>query len=98
MDNHCHHIDSWEQSDSFHAFHRQLVAELRLLRFHEEFYDSIEINVGDAHMDSAGARSSKVDRQDQVRSACVTSSSRQEGDHPATRRKNRGLKRPSRPV
>ena len=89
-----------------YVFHRQLVAELRLLRFHDEFYDSIEINVGDAHMDSAGARSFKVDRQDQEWSACVTSSSRQEGDQegnvpaptPSHQTEEHVLKRPSRPV
>ena len=51
---------------SFDVLRRQLVAELRLLRFHEEFYVSmLEISVGDEQIDSAGARSSGDDRQDQ---------------------------------
>ena len=59
---------------------QQLVAELRLLRIHEEFYVSMEVNVGDEQMDSVGARSSETDRQDQRWSAYVTSSGRQDGD------------------
>ena len=56
------------------------MAELRLLRIHEGFYVSMEVNVGDEQMDSAGARSSETDRQDQRWSAYVTSSGRQDGD------------------
>ena len=40
----------------------------------------MEVNVGDEQMDSAGARSSETDRQDQGWSAYVTSSGRQDGD------------------
>ena len=40
----------------------------------------MEVNVGDEQMDSAGARSSETDRQDQRWSAYVTSSGRQDGD------------------
>ena len=50
------------------------------MRFHEEFYVSMEVNVGDGQMDSARARSSEVDRQDQRWSAYVTSAGRQDGD------------------
>ena len=66
--------------DSFDVLRRQLVSERRFLRIHEEFYDSMEINVGDEQMDTAGARSSGIDRQDLGRSAYETSSSRQAGD------------------
>ena len=40
----------------------------------------MEVNVGDEQMDSAGARSSETDRQDQRWTAYVTSSGRQDGD------------------
>ena len=40
----------------------------------------MEVNVGDEQMDSAGARSSETDHQDQRWSAYVTSSGRQDGD------------------
>ena len=50
------------------------------MRFHEEFCVSMEINVGDEQMDSAVARSSEVDREDQGWSAYVTSVGRQDGD------------------